>query len=204
MIRVIFLWHMHQPFYKDLVTGQYRLPWVRMHGLKDYYGMVKVLDEFPRIHQTFNMVPSLVAQLQDYANGGASDPFLNLAAKPADELSEDEQRFALEYLFHANQIHMIGRYARYNELFRLAGSGKLDGTQAAKAYKKQDFTDLQVLSQLAWFDEIYLQGDSHVRRLVKKERGYTEEDKSILRKKGIEIFKQIGRASCRERVYVLV
>ena len=57
-LRVVVLWHQHQPFYKDLVTGQYRLPWTRLHGLKDYYGMVKLLDEFPQVHQTFNLVPS--------------------------------------------------------------------------------------------------------------------------------------------------
>jgi len=53
-IRLIFLWHMHQPFYKDLVTGEYRLPWVRMHALKDYYGMVALLKEFPGVKVTFN------------------------------------------------------------------------------------------------------------------------------------------------------
>src|SRR5579864_7227622 len=65
-IHLLFLWHMHQPYYKDLVTGQYRLPWVRLHALKDYYGMVKLLDEFPGLHQTFNLVPSLITQLQEY------------------------------------------------------------------------------------------------------------------------------------------
>jgi len=50
MIHVVFLWHMHQPYYKDLVTGEYRLPWTRLHALKDYYGMVKLLDEFPKVH----------------------------------------------------------------------------------------------------------------------------------------------------------
>ena len=48
VLRVVILWHQHQPYYKDLVTGEYRLPWVRLHALKDYYGMVKLLDEFPR------------------------------------------------------------------------------------------------------------------------------------------------------------
>src|SRR6478609_6720322 len=46
-IHLLFLWHMHQPYYKDLVSGEYRLPWVRLHALKDYYGLVKLLDEFP-------------------------------------------------------------------------------------------------------------------------------------------------------------
>ena len=80
VLRVVILWHQHQPFYKDLVTGAYRLPWVRLHALKDYYGMVKLLDEFPEVHQTFNLVPSLTAQIQDYAGGTAQDPFFRVAS----------------------------------------------------------------------------------------------------------------------------
>src|SRR5574340_1275045 len=95
-IHLVFLWHMHQPFYKDLVSARYRLPWVRMHALKDYYGMVKLLDEFPRVHQTFNLVPSLLAQIQDYVAGTARDPFRDVAAKPAAELTPEERRFALD------------------------------------------------------------------------------------------------------------
>ncbi len=90
-IRLVLLWHMHQPFYKDMVTGEYRLPWVRLHALKDYYGMVKLLDEFPDVHQNFNLVPSLVAQIQDYVSGQAHDPFFDLVAKPAGELSAAER-----------------------------------------------------------------------------------------------------------------
>ena len=71
VLRVVVLWHQHQPYYKDLVTGEYRLPWVRLHALKDYYGMVKLLEEFPQVHQTFNLVPSLITQIQDYAEGTA-------------------------------------------------------------------------------------------------------------------------------------
>src|SRR5579864_6893535 len=108
-IRLVFLWHMHQPYYKDLVTGEYRLPWVRLHALKDYYGMVKLLDEFPGIHQTFNLVPSLIAQIQDYAAGRARDPFLDIAAKPACDFDVRERLFAAQYLFQANQNNMIGR-----------------------------------------------------------------------------------------------
>ena len=95
-LRLTLLWHQHQPFYKDLVSGRYRLPWVRLHALKDYYGMVKLLDEFPNVHQNFNVVPSLVTQIQDYVEGTAQDPFLNVVAKPAKDLSADERRFALQ------------------------------------------------------------------------------------------------------------
>ena len=123
-LRIAILWHMHQPFYKDLVSGDYRLPWVRMHALKDYYGMVKLQDEFPNVHQTFNLVPSLVTQLQEYVAGNARDPFLDVATKPAGELSSEERRFALEYLFQANPTQIIGRYPRYRELLDMfCGAG---------------------------------------------------------------------------------
>jgi alpha-amylase/alpha-mannosidase (GH57 family) len=62
---------MHQPFYKDLVTGEYKLPWTRMHALKDYYGMARILEEFPEVRQTFNLVPSMMAQVAEYASGEA-------------------------------------------------------------------------------------------------------------------------------------
>jgi alpha-amylase/alpha-mannosidase (GH57 family) len=82
-LRVILLWHQHQPFYKDLVTGEYRLPWVRLHALKDYYGMVKLLDEFPNVHQNFNLVPSLMVQIQDYVAGdGAGSRFFAWPPSP--------------------------------------------------------------------------------------------------------------------------
>src|SRR6516225_11412800 len=120
-LRVILLWHQHQPFYKDLVTGEYRLPWVRLHALKDYYGMVKLLDEFPSVLQTFNIVPSLIAQIEDYVSGAARDPFLTLAATPAPDLDFRERQFALQYLFQANVTNTIGRYPRYQQLWQEFG-----------------------------------------------------------------------------------
>src|SRR5450759_1045566 len=101
-LRVILLWHQHQPFYKDLVTGEYKLPWTRLHALKDYYGMVRTLEEFPKIHQTFNMVPSMMVQIEEYAAGAARDPLLDLALKPAEHLNDDEKRTMLRHFFLAN------------------------------------------------------------------------------------------------------
>src|SRR3954451_20705135 len=117
MTTLCFLWHMHQPFYKDLWSGEYKLPWTRMHALKDYYGMVKILDEFPSIHQTFNLVPSLLLQLEEYASEATQDPFLQAAMRPAEELTQQEQEFLLQYFFQANPSRMIYRYKRYGQLF---------------------------------------------------------------------------------------
>jgi len=178
-LRVVVLWHQHQPFYKDLVTGEYRLPWVRLHALKDYYGMVKLLDEFPNVHQTFNLVPSLITQIQDYVAGTAQDPFLAVAAKPAKDLSPDERRFALQYLFQANPVNMIGRYPRYRELWeRFRATG--DSPERTEHYfQPQDYTDLQVLSQIAWFDEFFLD-DPNVAALIKKGHGYSLDEQRFV------------------------
>src|SRR5437868_6080453 len=178
-LRVILLWHQHQPFYKDLVTGQYRLPWVRLHALKDYYGMVKLLDEFPHVHQNFNLVPSLVAQIQDYVAGSAQDPFLEVASKPAKELSENERRFALQYLFQANPQNLIGRYPRYKELWERFREHGNHPDRAERYFQPQDFTDLQVLSQIAWFDEFFLE-EREIAALVRKGHNYSLDDQQFV------------------------
>ena len=174
-VRVVILWHQHQPFYKDLVTGQYRMPWTRLHGLKDYYGMVKLLDEFPRVHQTFNLVPSLIRQIQDYVSGEAQDPFLQVAGRPARDLTQEERRFALQYLFQAHPVNVIGRYPRYRELFDKFRSAGASPEQAEKYFLPQEFTDLQVLSQIGWFDE-YFQEENDIADLIHKGRNYSLDD----------------------------
>src|SRR5438105_5949269 len=98
-ILVSFLWHMHQPFYKDLVRGSYVMPWAYLHGTKDYLGMARLAGEFPDVHQTFNLVPSLLLQLEDYDEGKARDASLELAFKPIDELSAQDRSLIIERFF---------------------------------------------------------------------------------------------------------
>jgi alpha-amylase/alpha-mannosidase (GH57 family) len=190
VLRLILLWHQHQPFYKDLVTGEYRLPWVRLHALKDYYGMVKLLDEFPNVHQNFNLVPSLITQIQDYVAGTAQDPFLNVAAKPAKDLTQKERQFALQYLFQANPANVIGRYPRYWELREKFREHGYSAEKAEKYLEPQQFTDLQVLSQIAWFDEFFLE-DKDIDGLIKKERNFSVDDQSFVIKRERELLGRV-------------
>ena len=190
IIRLVLLWHMHQPFYKDMVTGEYRLPWVRLHALKDYYGMAKLAEEFPGVHQNFNLVPSLIAQIQDYLSGRAHDPFLDLVSKPAGELTASEHRFALQYLFQANPVNMIGRYPRYRELWERyrATIGRPEGPESYFAVR--DYGDLQVLSQLAWFDEYFL-SDPDIASLVRKGEDFSRDDQLVVLAKEKEILAKV-------------
>jgi alpha-amylase/alpha-mannosidase (GH57 family) len=189
-IRLVLLWHMHQPFYKDMVSGEYRLPWVRLHALKDYYGMVKLAEEFPNVHQNFNLVPSLITQIQDYASGQAHDPFFDLIAKPAADLTAAERRLALCYLFQANPVNMVGRYPRYRELLERC-QATFDRPEGAEShFVTRDYADLQVLSQLAWFDEYFL-ADPEIAALIRKGEDFGREDQVTIIAKQREILAKV-------------
>ena len=182
MTYVAILWHMHQPYYEDLATGEHVLPWVRMHGLKDYYGMAALMREFPEMKLTFNLVPSLLVQLEAFAENRARDWHLELGLKPADELTDYERTTMLREFFHAPRGRMIDRYPRYAEL--------LHKRDARGSYADQDFLDLQVWHKLAWVDPLYLDNDERVRRLLEKQRGFREADKSALREVELEILQR--------------
>jgi alpha-amylase/alpha-mannosidase (GH57 family) len=180
---------MHQPFYKDLVSGEYKLPWTRMHALKDYYGMVRVLEEFPQVRQTFNLVPSMLAQVAEYAAGEAADPFLQMALKPAEDLNDFDRAFLLRHSFYSDPQRMIYRYPRYGELYDAYQRQKSSG--ARPMFGAQDFRDLQMWSQLAWFDEEFQAQDAEVRAWVARGRGFTLADQRRMGEKQREIVSQV-------------
>ena len=81
------------------------MPWVRMHGIKDYWDMVRILDDFPKIKQTFNFTPSLLEQIQEYLQDGITDTAYDLSLKNPDSFTEDERFQALKTFFLANPGH---------------------------------------------------------------------------------------------------
>jgi alpha-amylase/alpha-mannosidase (GH57 family) len=176
---------MHQPFYKDLGTGEYKLPWTRMHALKDYYGMVRILEEFPNVKQTFNLVPSMMAQVEEYASGEAHDPFFELALKPAELLNDGEKEFLLRHSFYSDPSHMIYRYPRYGELFDSRNAQLRAG--ARSLFGPQEFRDVQMWSQLAWFDEEIQEHDPEVREWIERGRYFTVDDQRRMGEKQREI-----------------
>ena len=190
---VSFLWHMHQPYYKNPFTGVYRLPWVRLHGIKDYYDMAAILEDFPSVHQTFNLVPSLIEQILDYTEGGASDNFLEISKVPAEALTEAQKTTMLSDFFYANWDNMIGPLPRYYELLSKRGKtiAKDEFKKAVRYFSTQDFLDLQVLFNLCWFDPIFMEKQPFLKELVSKGRNFTEEEKELLLKMQIDMMKLI-------------
>jgi alpha-amylase/alpha-mannosidase (GH57 family) len=186
---LMLLWHMHQPFYKDLAEGEYTMPWVRLHAWKDYYGMVAMLRDFPAVHVTFNLVPSLVVQIEEYARETAKERAYQVAFKPVVDLTMPERALLLASAFQVNRDNLLNRYPRFRELW--VKSRATDAPTAARIFTAQELLDLQVLSQLAWVDEIYLALDPEIRRLVKKERGYSEDDKSCLHSGVVKLLNEV-------------
>ncbi|HDZ10993.1 MAG TPA: glycoside hydrolase, partial [Bacteroidetes bacterium] len=180
-IKIAFLWHQHQPYYKNPDTDVYILPWVRLHGLKDYYDMVEILDNFPKIHQNFNLVPSLLLQLEDYVQNDAKDEILRKTEIPAAQLSEEDRLFLLKYFFMANPERLILPNPGYKRLFlkRRKNLSETGLKQALRFFTNQDFLDLQVWYNLSWTGESH-KNQEPFKSLIQKDYNFSEEDKSTL------------------------
>jgi len=184
-VHLVVLWHMHQPQYRDPESGKYVLPWTRLHAVKDYWGMVRVLEEAPGFHATFNVVPALGMQLEEYASGTFDEPWFALAFKPAEQLTREDKTEILARAFQVNHDRLMSRWPRFLELYEW--SRPAGGAQAQVTFTLRDWRDLQLLSQLAWMDEVYLEKDKVVAALASKGREYTEPDKVALRAKQLEV-----------------
>jgi len=183
IVRLALLWHMHQPYYEDLATGEHILPWVRLHAIKDYWGMVAMLEEFPRVRLTFNLVPSLVRQVQAFAEGRALDRHLEIGLKPAEELTPAESRWMIANGFHAPYARMIGPYPRYAQLHASRKERRL--------FSQDDLRDLQVWHKLTWMDPDLLATDPRLIGLIDKGSGYSEADKTLLRSVELDLLSRV-------------
>lgn len=189
---VAFLWHMHQPAYKDPATSTYAMPWVRLHACKSYFDMADVLDEFPDVRLTFNLVPSLLIQLDDYAAGTAQDSFLSHFLKPADSLTEPERRFLLQNFFMVNWNSVIRRHGRYWQLLYKRGTNYTSRTNINELkFRTEDFRDLQVWHNLAWFGFRARLKYPEINELIAKGQRFSEDDKQTIYRLQTEIAAKI-------------
>jgi len=175
---------MHQPFYKDVVRNSYVMPWAYLHGAKDYFGMAALSMEFPNVHQTFNLVPSLLVQLDEYARGEANDPMFDLAFKPVEELTESDRATILEKCFPVPVRTMVQPFQRYFELYER----RSDPTRHHE-FTDADYRDIQVWWTLAWVDH-----DRRPREFIQKGRHFSEGDKAELRKLVLRIIADVTPA----------
>jgi alpha-amylase/alpha-mannosidase (GH57 family) len=174
---------MHQPYYEDLATGEHILPWVRLHAIKDYWGMVAMLEEFPGVRVTFNLVPSLIRQIEAFAGDRARDRHLEVGLKPAADLSDEEAAWMVAHGFHAPYDRMIGPHPRYAQLH----ARRLE----RRSFSVEDLRDLQVWHKLAWMDPDLLATDGRLTGLTAKDRSFSEDDKRLLREVELELLGRV-------------
>ena len=175
------LWHMHQPCYKDPVQGEYILPWTYLHAVKDYYDMPAIVDATPGAKVVFNLVPSLLEQIQDYAAGTALDPFLARARMAPADMNEQEKAFVVENFFSANRQRMIEPHKRYLELYCMAGDGAPGAARdRLRSMTDQDLFDLQVWFYLAWTGEAARRRFPAFGELIRKGKQFSAADKRLL------------------------
>jgi alpha-amylase/alpha-mannosidase (GH57 family) len=194
-LNIAFIWHMHQPLYKDNLSKTYLMPWVRLHAIKDYLDMAVLLEKFPNISQTFNMVPSLIEQIQDYANRDAEDLYLRLSSIPVENLSLIQKGKILELFFDLNWEKMISKFPRYLEILKKRESLRKvfddDYEKIAKEFDDQEILDLTVLFNLAWFDYIWQNYESDLIYIINKGENFSYQDRDIVLNKQFKVIEKI-------------
>jgi alpha-amylase/alpha-mannosidase (GH57 family) len=191
---VAFVWHQHQPLYKSrvaqgtLADPQYRLPWVRLHGTKDYLDLVLLLESYPKLHQTVNLVPSLILQIEDYVAGRAIDPYLAVALSPVEELTLAQKEFIANHFFDGNHRTLVDPHPRYSELFQQRQDR--GWRWCLENWSHQDFSDLLAWHNLAWLDPLFWD-DPQIAEWLERGKGFNLGDRQQIYAKQREILSRI-------------
>ncbi len=184
-LKIAFLWHQHQPYYRW--EDEFFLPWVRFHGIKDYFDLPALIAEYPNLKQTFNFAPSLMLQIDEYISGNVKDKVQILTTIPAALLNNEQKHNILSQFFVCNLENLIKPNRRYYELFLKAKESKND----ISIFTEYDWRDLQVWYNLAWVGEISKKREK-IAYLINKMENYSEDDKSVLFAEQNKILKQIS------------
>lgn len=182
---LVFLWHMHQPDYRAPEDGDYALPWVYLHALKDYSDMAAHLERHPNIRAVVNFVPVLLDQIEDYvlqlSSGRLRDPLLRLLAHPDPEvLTLAERRYALEACFRSNQSLMIDPFPAYKRLHDLFLILKGHGDSVLHYLSGRYFADLVTWYHLAWTGETVRRENPLVAELMSRGDEFSQQDRQSL------------------------
>ena len=195
MANVVFLWHMHQPYYVNPATKVAMMPWVRLHAVKGYLDMVSVLADFPKIRVNFNLTPVLMLQIDELVQGKIRDLWLDWSRKPAADLDENERLAILEHFFKINHDNLLRPHPRYVELLGKRGQSFHRDTARAslRHWSAEDFRDLQTWFNLGWCGFTAEKLYPELRALKAKGRHFSEEDKLRVLEIHMEILASIPK-----------
>ena len=201
---VVLCWHMHQPYYRDALDGDYRLPWVYLHAIKDYADMIAHLEAFPKARVVVNFAPVLLEQLDDYGEqmrgwirdeSPMRDPLLNLVSGATSIPPEPDLRAdIITACKRAYPPTMINGYAPFRDLLDFAMQQYVDGeldTLRINYLSSQFFVDLLVWYHLAWLGSSVRQKDERVTRLMSRKNNFTRVDRMLLMEVMAEVVESI-------------
>lgn len=182
---LVFLWHMHQPDYRDYSTGDFVLPWVYLHAIKDYSDMAAHLEQHPKVKAVVNFVPILLDQLEDYeqqfASGQIRDPLLRLlVCENLNEVSQEERQLVLESCFRSNLSKMVAPYPSYKRLFDMFKAVEASGRVMQSYLSGQFLADLLTWYHLAWFGETVRREHDVLIQMMSKDENFTYEDRKLI------------------------
>ena len=192
-LKLVLCWHMHQPEYRDMQSGEFKLPWTYLHVIKDYVDMVAHLEAVPEAKAVVNFAPILLEQIEDYSNQvsgylhdriAIKDPLLAALVEPTVSADAEKRLKLLRDCRKANRERQIDRYPVFRKLTEMAEW--MQGHQDAINYVNSQFiTDILVWYHLVWMGETVKLGDARVQRLIQKGSGFSLHDR-------IEVVEIIG------------
>ncbi len=187
-LKLVLCWHMHQPEYRNLKTGEYQLPWTYLHVIKDYIDMAAHLEETPEAKAVVNFAPILLEQIEDYAQQindylqdgiAIKDHLLSALVDPAIPADADDRLQLVQDCKKANRERQIERYGEFCRLIEMADC--LERNHSAMRYVNSQFiTDIVVWYHLAWMGETVKLNDKRVQRLLEKGSEFTLHDRTEL------------------------
>lgn len=187
-LKVVLCWHMHQPQYFDLESGQYQLPWTYLHAIKDYVDMAAIIEAVPGARAVVNFAPTLLEQLEDYAvmvrnylreGVPLHDPLLAALVAPALPADPEQRQVLIKNCLRANESRLIDRFPQFRllaDIARFMG----DEPHMLGYLDDQYIVDLIVWYHLAWMAETVRRDDSRVQGLMARVSGYTQTDRRLL------------------------
>jgi len=171
---------MHQPQYRDALTGQYVLPWTYLHAIKDYTDMAAHLEGNPAARSVVNFSPVLIEQIQEISQRIAEhlrlgaplpDPVLGLLGPDPVPTEPATRLELLRACLRAQRKQMIERFGPYLELATIAET--LATPDRITYASDQLIHDLAVWYHLAWLGETVRRSDTLVSDLTERGRSFT-------------------------------
>lgn len=201
-LKLVICWHMHQPEYRDLQSGEFQLPWTYLHVVKDYIDMVAHLEAVPEAKAVVNFAPILLEQIEDYARQvgrylhdriSFKDPLLAALVAPSIPSDPDARLKLIKDCMRANRERQIGRYPTFQKLVKMAEW--MEQNHDALSYINSQFiSDILVWYHLAWMGESVKLSDVRIKRLIAKGSGYTLHERIEI----VEVIgEQLSTAICR-------